>query len=127
MPQNKFALARYCVIDNLLRKHGHVKTVFIVDVCRKNLNCSITQRTIQMDIEAMKNDSFLGYYAPIEYCNQKKAYYYRDADFRLFPYQFSNEEISLMEELLIFLHNFVLDDKYKLLIKIVDKIKMFNN
>jgi hypothetical protein len=68
MAQNKFALARYCMIDNLLNKHEYVKTAYIAEICRRKLKCSITQRTIQMDIDAMRNDSFLGYFAPIEYC-----------------------------------------------------------
>lgn len=67
MAQNKYALARYYLIDGLLRRYEYVKTSTIVEICRERLKCTITQRTIQMDIYAMLNDSFLGYYAPIEY------------------------------------------------------------
>mgnify|MGYP000948411310 CR=1 FL=1 len=126
MPQNKFALARYCMIDSLLNKHEYVKTAYIVETCQRRLKCSITQRTIQMDIDAMRNDSFLGYFAPIEYCSRRKAYYYREVNFRLFPHRFSNKEISLMQKLLVLMQNFILDDDYESLKKIITKIKMFN-
>jgi len=126
MPQNKYALARYCIIDSLLNKHEYVKTTYIVEICRRKLKCSITQRTIQMDIDAMKNDSFLGYFAPVEYCSRRKAYYYRETDFRLSPLRFSNKEISLMHRLLTLMRNSIMDDDYELLKKIVVKIKMTN-
>jgi predicted DNA-binding transcriptional regulator YafY len=127
MPQNKFALARYCMIDSLLNKYEYVKTAYIVEICRRKLKCSITQRTIQMDIEAMRNDSFLGYFAPIEYCLRRKAYYYRVADFRLYPHRFSNKEVSLMQNLLILMQNHILNEDYELLEKIVTKIRMYNS
>ncbi|MDR1708068.1 MAG: hypothetical protein LBR46_08680 [Prevotella sp.] len=126
MPQNKFALARYCMIDSLLNKHEYVKTAYIVEICRRKLKCNITQRTIQMDIEAMRNDSFLGYFAPIEYCRRKKAYYYGEDDFRLFPHRFSNKEVSLMQNLLVLMRNYILDDDYESLKEIIAKIEMFN-
>ncbi|WP_165021216.1 MULTISPECIES: hypothetical protein [unclassified Dysgonomonas] len=126
MPQNKFALARYCMIDSLLNKHEYVKTIYIVEICRRKLKCGVTQRTIQKDIDAMKNDPFLGYFAPIEYCSRRKAYYYKEADFRLSPHSFSNKEIYLMQNLLILMQNFILDDDYESLKNIVAKIKMFN-
>lgn len=71
MPVNKYALARYVLIDKLLRNHKYVKTNHIVKYCREMLHCDVTQRTIQMDIISMQNDSFIGYYAPIEYCKKK--------------------------------------------------------
>jgi len=72
MPVNKYALARYLLIDKLLRKHTYVKTRYIVEYCRERLKCDISQRTIQMDISAMQNDSFIGFYAPIGYCKKKR-------------------------------------------------------
>lgn len=71
MAVNKYALARYALIDKLLHKFSYVKTIDMVDFCKKRLKFNITQRTIQMDIYTMQYDSFLGYYAPIEYCKKK--------------------------------------------------------
>lgn len=127
MAQNKYALARYCLIDSLLRRYERVKTIYIVDVCQKRLRCKITQRTIQMDIDAMKNDSFLGYFAPIEYDRSKKAYYYKDADYQLIPMRFSNKELSLLQRLLILTKGNLLEEEHVLLKNIVNKIKMSNS
>ncbi|MDR2002391.1 MAG: hypothetical protein LBQ74_05110 [Prevotella sp.] len=119
MPQNKFALARYCMIDSLLNRHEYVKTAYIAGICRKRLGCGITQRTIQMDLEAMKNDSFLGYFAPIEYCSRRKAYYYRDVDFQLSPRHFSNQDILLVQKLSKLLQKLIPDDEYESLQRII--------
>lgn len=71
MPQNKHALIRYYIIDDLLHQYEYVKSLFIANVCYKKTGLKVSQRTIQLDIEAMKHDSFLRFYAPIEYCKKK--------------------------------------------------------
>lgn len=124
MAQNKYALARYCLIDSLLHKNEYVKTMDIVYTCQRRLRCNITQRTIQMDIYAMKNDSFLGYFAPIEYDQRIKAYYYRDRDYQLFPLRFSTKELSFLQHLLILMQSKLSLDDYILLRDIIDKIKI---
>ncbi|GEM_PF-5814038 len=106
MPQNKFALARYYIIDNLLHKYKYVKTSTILDYCKEITGYEVTRRTIQMDISAMKNDAFLGFFAPIDYCNVKKAYYYSDLNYKLLPFHFTTEEIKLLEKILqIYYHD----------------------
>lgn len=124
MSQNKYALARYKIIDRLLRKNVYVKSMDIVDVCSRLLGCSISQRTIQLDFEAMRNDPFLGYFAPIGYCPKNKAYFYEDTDFELFPYRFSKEEIITLEYLYEYLAQQGIDSKYSQVFrKCIDKIK----
>jgi len=124
MAQNKYALARYCLIDNLLHRNEYVKTIDIVYTCQRRLGCNITQRTIQMDIYAMKNDSFLGYFAPIEYNQKIKAYYYTDRDYQLLPLRFSIEELSFLQRLLIFMQGKLPKYDHALLRDIIDKIKI---
>jgi len=124
MAQNKYALARYCLIDSLLHRYEFVKTNYIVEVCRKRLKCNITQRTIQMDIDAMKNDSFLGYFAPIEYNQVRKAYYYKNRDYQLVPLRFSKMELSFLQRLLILTRGKLLKNEHRLLENIVNKIKI---
>lgn len=76
MPQNKFAQARYRLIDQILRKQSFVKTSEIVKQCKNELGMRVSNRTVQMDMETLKNDPFLGFYLPICYCHRRKAYYY---------------------------------------------------
>lgn len=96
MPQNKYAIARYRLIDAILRKIDYVKTSFLANVCEDRLGYSVSQRTIQLDLKAMKYDPFLGYFAPIEYCNRNKAYYYSHTDFTIPTINYSEEEIRVL-------------------------------
>jgi len=97
VPQNKHALIRYHIIDCLLRQYDFVKTAFIAGYCYEKIGYKVSQRTIQLDIDAMRYDSFLRYFAPIEYCKKRKAYYYTHQDYQLLPFQFANKEILLLE------------------------------
>lgn len=96
MPENKFAIARYKLIDRILRKTDYVKTSLLVEVCERELGYSVTQRTIQSDLEAMKHDTYLRFFAPVEYCKKRKAYYYSHTDFNLFTPRFSAQELEVL-------------------------------
>ncbi|MDR0907131.1 MAG: hypothetical protein LBM63_00760 [Rikenellaceae bacterium] len=100
MPQNKFALARYRLIDQMLRRNNYVKSSSIIEKCFEQTGFRVSRRTIQLDIEAMRFDSFLGYNAPISYCQQRKAYYYEDPDYRFNPFLLTYKEIAALEWLL---------------------------
>ncbi|MDR2937481.1 MAG: hypothetical protein LBU92_00900 [Prevotellaceae bacterium] len=100
MPQNKFALARYCIIDTMLRRSEYVKTTSIQEACFERTGYHVSHRTIQLDIEAMRFDTFLGYHAPIAYCPRRKAYYYEDRSYCLHPFSFTQEEVAALECLL---------------------------
>lgn len=122
MPQNKYALARYRLIDQCLQQQVHVKTSYIVQVCKIRLGYDISRRMIQMDIEAMKNDSFLGFYAPIEYCNKRKAYYYA-YKYSISTISFSPEEVKIVFYLITYLDNKLPENYYDIFIELVQKVK----
>lgn len=125
MPQNKFALARYYMIDSLLHKYKYVKTSFVVDYCEKKTGYRVSRRTIQMDIESMKNDPFLGFYAPIDYCSNKKAYYYQDLSYQLIPFCFTSGDVIVLENLLSVNEDILSDEQSLLLRSIIQKMRMF--
>lgn len=100
MPQNKFALARYSVINAMLRRNDYVKTSSLVKKCIESTGYKVSARTIQLDIEAMRYDPFLGYNAPISYNSRHKAYYYEDRSYMLYPFTFSPSELETLEEIL---------------------------
>jgi len=125
MAQNKYALARYYLIDSLLRKFKYVKTLAMAEYCKEKTGYTISQRTIQMDIEAMKNDSFLGFYAPIKYCNRRKAYYYIQPDYMLAPFSIKRSEIKVLEELLDHVDSKKEDEQYFLAKRIIQRMKVF--
>lgn len=97
MPKNKDASTRYRIIDQYLRRTPFAKTKRLAEVCSERLGIPVAQRTIQKDISDMREDTVLGYYAPIRYDTKKQAYYYpQDVD-ELFPaIELDSEEISAL-------------------------------
>ena len=97
MPANKYALLRYRIIDDCLTNKAR-KFPTKEDLqyaCEQALYGSSGERvsvsTIEKDMWAMKNESELGYYAPIAYSKLEKGYYYTDPEYTI-------KEISLSEE-----------------------------
>ena len=99
MPINKFAVARYRLIHQLLSKQDFVKTAAIVEECRRYLGFQVTRRTIQLDLQHMRDDTFLGIHAPIGYCASRKAYFYEQKDFTSRAFCFSRQEVEFMGEI----------------------------
>ncbi|WP_419211628.1 helix-turn-helix transcriptional regulator [Maribacter sp. X9] len=88
MPSNKNAYIRHRFIDILLRDNDYVKTNDIIDKLYERHDISVGTTTINKDIRDMQ----LELHAPIEYSNQKKAYYYPDDVDDIFP------SIELMDD-----------------------------
>lgn len=123
MPQNKFALARYAIIDELLKKNNYVKSSTITEVCKRDLGYGVSQRTIQMDMHSMKNDSFLGFFAPIEYCSKRKAYYYQDSEYEFAYQQLNLTEVNLLENACSIASRHMKPDQRAILGDVLFKIK----
>ncbi len=97
MPDNKDAGSRYRVIDQYLRRTPFAKTDRLAEVCSDKIGKPVSRRTIQKDLLDMKEDTALGYYAPIEYDQKRQAYYYPDGVDELFPaIELNTEEISAL-------------------------------
>lgn len=125
MPQNKFAFARYRIIDFMLRRHDYVKTAAIVDQCRRKTGFKVSSRTIELDIAAMRDDAFLGYYAPIVYDSHRRAYCY-ERPYTLSPQFFTEAENSLLREICDVCRTRISDQKYDDLERIVFKIELLS-
>ncbi|AWO01048.1 hypothetical protein DLD77_04710 [Chitinophaga alhagiae] len=91
MPKNKDALSRYRWIDERLRNKRLPKPTLdaLVEFVSGKLDKSIAVRTIQKDLEDMRNDPELNYFAPIKYNRSSKAYHYEDD-----TYSISNSPID---------------------------------
>lgn len=90
MATNKHALIRYRVIDRCLRnvdEQWNWKT--LAEVCAHEIDSvmdekiTLSERTIKGDIQNMRNDKALGYFAPIEYDRKEKSYYYSDRTYSI--------------------------------------------
>ena len=85
MPINKNAYFRYILIDRCLtrRNNKYHSTDELLEYLYDNLGTEVSLRTLQYDIDEMKNSNVLSYYAPIEYSKTDKGYYYTEADFSI--------------------------------------------
>lgn len=90
MATNKHAIIRYRVIDKCLRqvdRSWNWKT--LSEACAKELfkvtgkKTTLSERTIKGDLQNMRMDEALGYFAPIEYDRKEKSYYYSRRDYSI--------------------------------------------
>ena len=97
MPSVKNQVFRIKIIDELLSRKKWVKTNFIKRVIDEKLSEDISIRTIQQDIKDMKEDTRLGYDAPIEYDSKVKAYKYSDPDYSINNFSLTSEEVNALK------------------------------
>ena len=96
MATNKFQLARFRIIDRELQRNDRVKTKDIIKILNHEFDIKVSSRTIQKDIELMKYDSTLGYYAPIEKDSKTKSWYYSKPNFSISRLNLKDEEIRAL-------------------------------
>lgn len=94
--KNKHQWARIRIIDRELCKHDRVKTKDLVKIIAEEV-IEVKQRTIEKDIELMKEDSLVGFSAPIEFDSKKKAYFYKDPDFTIQAFGLKSEDIMALQ------------------------------
>lgn len=95
MPKNKEALIRYRVINRCIRDYTYVTKMQLVEACEKALDISpIGERTIDGDIHSMRNDNGLGYYSPIKFDRNRKAYYYDPSDYSIDNIPLNDDELQ---------------------------------
>ncbi|MDA7743491.1 WYL domain-containing protein [Flavobacteriales bacterium] len=100
MPANKYALIRYRTIDRCLTNPGapFPTKEELRTACEEALYGSegdrISISTIEKDLNAMRNDGALGYYAPIIYHRDERGYHYEDEDFSIDNLQLNPEELE---------------------------------
>ncbi len=98
MPVNKFALIRYRVIDRCLlsQSHPYPTKEDLRRACEEALYGSADERisisTIEKDLWAMRNESELGYYAPIRYDPLHRGYAYEDPEYSIHDISLSADE-----------------------------------
>jgi len=100
MPANKYALIRYRVIDRCLtnKQRPYPSREELRTACAEALYGSgadeISLSTIDKDIWAMKNESELGYYAPITYSRLHKGYFYEDENYSISELNLEEEDVE---------------------------------
>ncbi|MFN7116154.1 MAG: helix-turn-helix transcriptional regulator [Saprospiraceae bacterium] len=96
MARSKYQFGRLQIIDRELRKRDRVKTKDLKKIIEAELSIKVDVKTIQEDLKAMKDDSVLGYYAPIEYDTRSKSYYYTDRSYTIRAFGLKEDEIQTL-------------------------------
>lgn len=100
MPANKYALLRYRIIDRCIRnpRKPFPSKEDIRHACEEALYGSdgehISTSTIDKDLWAMRNESELGYYAPIKFSKEYKGYYYEDPDYTIAEVPLNDDDLD---------------------------------
>lgn len=134
MPVNKYALIRFQVIDRCIRNKykPFPSKEDLRTACEEALYGEgagrVSDSTIEKDIYALKNDSSLGYHAPIVFDKTKGGYYYSDENFSINGLNLSTTEIDAirisMATLAQFRESDLLSNLWPAMQKIYDKIQL---
>lgn len=112
MARSKYQFGRFQIIDRELRRRERVKTKELKAIIESELSIQVDVKTLQDDLKNMKDDSVLGYYAPIEYDTRTKSYYYADRNYTIRAFGLKEDEI---QTLLIYAQRLKLYSDYGLL------------
>ncbi|NIG51993.1 WYL domain-containing protein [Chitinophaga sp. Cy-1792] len=85
MPKNKDALSRYRWLDERLRNKRSAKPTLeaLIAYVSDKMGVEVSTRTIQKDIQDMRQDPELNYMAPIIYDRASKTYRYADDNYSI--------------------------------------------
>lgn len=94
MPKNKSAIIRYKIIDQMLTNGKSATKKELADACQEKLGISVSLRTIENDIYAMRYSEGLNYFAPIEYSQENTGYIYSDFDYSIDRIPVNDEDLN---------------------------------
>lgn len=124
----KHPFGRYQIIDRELCRRDWVKTNELVQIIREELSINVSTKTINNDINAMRYDSLLGYFAPIEDDKKNKAYYYSDKDYTIKAFGLKDGDINALNFFATTLNQYkeyeVFKDFSNAIEKVLDAVKI---
>lgn len=128
MGLNKHPFGRYQIIDRELCRRDWVKTRELVEIIQAELSINVSARTINEDINAMRYDSVLGYYAPIGDDKSNKAYFYTDKDYTIKAFGLKDGDINALKFYVNVLNHYrdyeVFKDFSSAIEKVLDAVKI---
>jgi hypothetical protein len=99
MPASNYAAVRHRII-NLCFTSRTKKYWTIEEVLEKleENDISISRRTLERDLEVLRHDDRLKYYAPIAYDRSRSAFYYEDPTYSTSSVQLTGEDLLILRE-----------------------------
>lgn len=98
MPSGKNPFLRYHIINTCLtnKKKPYPTTEELIQAMAKH-DIHIANRALANDLEAMRYDKRLGYFAPIAFCRSHYGYHYTDPEYTIDKLPLSSEEVEAFE------------------------------
>ncbi len=96
MSHNKQPIARIRVINECLSGGGFWSKKQLINEISK-IDLDISDRTLDNDINLMRNCAQLKYIAPIKYCKTNKGYYYTDHNYSIDKLPLNQTDIKALE------------------------------
>lgn len=125
MSINKSAFIRYRTIDScLVNKFSRPSKVYIQQKCCDAIGEHVSISTIEKDMQDMRHDAKLGYFAPIKYNKADNYYYYSLPGFSIFNISLTKEQLSSLQLILTYCNNSILPHQIDFfpLVKAIDVI-----
>lgn len=98
MPSNKDAFVRYRAINRCLIDRQFATLGQLIAACEDATGIvPLSKRTIQKDLEDMRLDSGLGFFAPIEYDRSRLGYHYAEKGYSIDKIPLKKEEIQALK------------------------------
>lgn len=124
----KHPFGRYQIIDRELSRKNWVKTSELVKIIEEELSIRVSSKTINNDVNAMRYDPLLGYFAPIEDDKKNRAYYYSDKDYTIKAFGLKDGDINALKFFATTLNQYkeyeVFKDFSNAIEKVLDAVKI---
>lgn len=131
MGKTKNALIRYRIIDRCLRRVDEKWTWReLADKCAEALEQlsgdkdSISERTIKKDLNNMRHNEDLGYFAPIAYDRKEKSYYYENRSYSITESPLSKQDSKELKSALNLLRQYTGFTYLKGINNVIEKLQL---
>lgn len=100
MAANKSAFIRYRTIDECLtnKMHKYPTKSFIHQKCCDAVDQQISLSTLEKDIQDIRYDDRLGFFAPIKYCKASNSYFYSEPDYTINKMILTKAQMKCLEQ-----------------------------
>lgn len=130
MSKNLDAVIRYRIINSCLRNKFKLfpTKLELLEACEEALGASVSERTIDKDLNEMRFNESLGYFAPIIFDRKTKGYSYEDPNYSIDAIPIGKSDLNAIEfaaEILGQYKNVNILNEFKGAVdKIVDTVKV---
>lgn len=129
MPSNKDAYVRYRAINRCLIDKSQATLNDLIQYCEDATGIiPLSSRTIQRDLQDMREDTGLGFFAPIVYDRANRGYRYSEKNYSIDEVPLKNEEIQALNNALGLLFEYkgtgIFGDVEEAVEKLVSKVKI---